>query len=142
MIVKDRRPRRPSNITLLAILFLFIALLYLARLMECLAQWAFLNDLLPFSPAYLALTGLVWGFAGVALAFALWFGLCWAPRFTAITVLVYSVYYWMEYTLLVDHDARTVNWPFLAVVNLVALLWIFWVLSRPRAKYYFGEYDE
>jgi hypothetical protein len=69
---------RPLSVTLLACAVLIVAAFNLARFFQAVWQWSFLVQVLPFSPVYLAMSGLVWGIAGVALGFGMWRGCRWA----------------------------------------------------------------
>jgi hypothetical protein len=137
-----RRRSRPFGVSVLAVLAAALAATYLARLAQTLLLWEQLGALLPFSPLYLALSGLVWGLVGLALAPGVWFGAAWAPRFVRWAAPLFSAYYWLEYIILVEHAGRSPNWPFLATLNLALLIWGFWVLSRRKTKRFFGEKHE
>jgi hypothetical protein len=133
---------RPFGVTLLALLVLSLAVLKLIRLALGLQSWEFLSELLPINLIYLVLSGLVWSVVGVILAAALWLGASWAPRFTRLAALVYTIYYWVEFVFLVEIGGRQQNWVYLLFVNVVLLVWIFGVLSRSRSKVYFGANNE
>jgi len=134
--------KRPLGVTLLACLVLIVAVINIIRLVEILQGWAFLVELLPFSPAYLALTGLVWGVVGLSLTWGIWQGQSWAPLFTGLAMLTYSVYYWVDRLLMPGNTDRNSNWPFAASVNLLVLAWGFWILSRRKSRNFFGEMYE
>jgi hypothetical protein len=121
---------------------LIVAVVYLIRFALALMNWEFLAEILPFSPAYLAVSGLVWGMALPPLAWGLWRGRSWARGGTLIALLVFSFYYWFDRLLMPSYSGRNVNWLFSAGVNLLFLAWSWWILSRPRARTYFGELHE
>ena len=104
-------------------------------------QYAFLEGLLPVSPAYLVGTGMLVGIAGLGVAGSLWRGWRRARPAAWGFALVLSLYYWLD-RLALDGAAPGVNWPFAAGLNLALLAWIFWVTTRSGAKTYFGESDE
>jgi hypothetical protein len=136
------KPPRPFSVTLLSLLVLLLTVHKIVRLVLVLRDWAFYSELFPFNPAYLALSGLVWAVIGLPVAYGIWFGSPWSPRVIRMAAFVYTIYYWLEFFFLVDLGERHENWPFLVVVNLVMLLWIFWVLSREKVCKYFGEDNE
>lgn len=136
------KPRRPFSIKLLFGLVSIVTMVNLVRVVLTLQRWQFLDDLLPMSPAYLVICGLVWCLAGLPLLWGLWRGEVWAPRATLLASLAYSLYYWVDRLLTPGYTGRNFNWPFALGMNLVILLWSFWVLSRPKAGYYFGEMHE
>lgn len=140
--ITNQKSPRPLSVTLLALWVLSVAGLNLLRLVNAVTLWDFLSKLLPFSPLYLALTGLIGGGVGLILAWGLWKGRGWAPRFTRLASLAYVVYYWLDRLLLSNTDSRRSNLPFSAGATLVLLVLVFWILSRPRAKAFFGDdYD-
>ena len=136
------RLRRPFSVTLVALLVLTLAVMKLIRLVLVMQSWAFYGGLLSFSPIYLAISGLLWAVIGLPLAAGLWFGLSWASIFTRVGSLVYTFYYWLEYFLLVNTRGRQQNWAYLLFANIAVLIWIYWVLSRDKAKIYFGVDNE
>ncbi len=133
---------RPFSVTLLVLLVLIFAVFKLVRLVQVVQNWSWLATLLSAPPVYLALNGAVWAIVGLLLAGMLWFGVTKAPLFTLLATLLFSFNYWLEYLFVVDQTVRSLNWPFILMVNLLLLGFSFWVLSRPKAKIYFGEKNE
>jgi len=141
-IINDPKSPRPLSVTLLALGGLSIAGLNLLRLMDTLRLWGFLKQLLPITPLYLALTGLIAGGIALIAAWGLWKGRGWAPRFTLLAALAYAAYYWLDRLLLSNADSRRANLPFAGGATLILLALVFWILSRPKAKAFFGDdYD-
>jgi hypothetical protein len=137
-VVRQKKPR-PLGVTLLTLGVLSIASLNLLRLVDAIRLWGFLGKLLPISPLYLALTGLIAGGAGLILVWGLWKGREWAPPFCRLASLAYIMYYWLDRLLLSNADSRRSNLPFSVGVTLVLLALVFWILSRPKAKAFFGD---
>jgi uncharacterized membrane protein (DUF2068 family) len=79
---------------------------------------------------------------GFPLVFGLWFGLSWAPRYSMVASVAYSIFYWFEYFLLVQPQNTATNYVFMIVLNITAVIWIFWIFSRAQVKSYFGVKDE
>jgi len=131
--------KRPRSVTLLAILVLTLAVLHLTRFEQSLSRWAFLQESLPFHPAYLAVNGAIWGFAGLVLGWAIWVAKSWAPQSLRIVALLYTISYWLERLLLAGNPLRNINWPFIAILNLLVVGFIFWQFQRKPVKQYFGE---
>ena len=140
--------RRLLSVTFLALMVFIGAILNLLRLGLALRNWAYLSELLSsveipsIFPAYLAVSGLVWGLVGLLLAWGIWKGESWAPRFLFAVLLVYSAYYWIDRLFLSGYPQRISNWPFALSVNLLILLWSVWVMTRQRTRYFFGEAHE
>jgi len=136
------KPRRPFSVTLIACLVLTVTIANWARLGLSIREWDFLAGLLPFSPAYLSLSGFLWGAVGLPLIWSLWLGKNWAPGYIRLYMLAFSLYYWADRFLLAGYTDRNDNWPFALAMNLILGIWILWVLSRPRTKNFFGEMHE
>jgi hypothetical protein len=137
-----KKQERPFIVTMLCLLLVVFVGLYLARIWQALLKWSFLLELISFSPIYLLITGLFWVIVGLVVAVNLWLGKRRAPRLMLLFLALYSTYYWLEYMVLVDHSGLNSNWLFLALVNLVSVLWVLWVLSRPMTRIYYGENNE
>jgi hypothetical protein len=132
---------RPFSVTLLTLGVLTIATINLIRFLLSLLQWEFLNDILPISPAYLAVSGLVWCLVLLTQTWGLWRGHTWAPRLTLVTSLTYTLYYWLDRIFLTANYGGQ-NWPFALVFNITLLASIYWILSRRKARAFFGELYE
>ena len=136
---KAEKPGRPFSVTLLALGVLTLGGLNLVRFIQSILHWGFLSRLLPFSPLYVALSGLIWAIAGFALAWGLWRGRIWAPQASRWATLVYLLYTWLNRLLYANPASRNTDLPFIAVLNLLLVAFIFWVLSRRKAKDFFGD---
>ena len=138
----ERKPQaasRPRGVTIIALLVLTLAVLHLTRFEQSISRWGFLQDLLPFSPAYLAINGAIWGLVGLVLVWAIWFRKNWTPQILRVVAWLYSVNVWFERIFLAGDPTRNTNWPFVAAVNLIALSFIFAQLVRKPVIRYFGE---
>ena len=133
------KPARPFVVTILALAVLYVAAENFLRLVQSISLWDYLSGLLDFSPAYLTLSGLVWGGVCSWLAWGLWRGLPWAPRFMMWGFLFYSIYYWIDRLLLPGHTSRNINWVFTLILHSLLFIGIFWILSRQKSRHYFGE---
>jgi hypothetical protein len=140
--MKQPRKRRPFGVTLFSLLVLSFAVLNLLRLIQTIQKWDLLTVLLPFSPIYLLLSGLLWTVVGFPLAWGIWRGWRLAYLLSPVVLIVFSLYLWADRLLLSVYPERLDNWPFAAVLNILILAWSFWVLTRPKAKIFFGEKNE
>ena len=122
---------------MLAIGVLTLAGLNLIRCIAAVQQQELLASLLSVPPVYLMVSGLVWGVAGLILAFWLWTGRPAAVSGTLIAALAYSLYYWIDRSLLAAGPTAA-NWPFALLVNLFLLVVVFLILFRPKARTFFG----
>jgi hypothetical protein len=114
--------------------------LHLARFFLAIRQWQFISaGPAEISPLYLALTGLIWGLAGLPLVWGLWRGRRWARKTLIGFGSVYAFYYWVERLLLVREPEAYGNRPFMLGLTIVLLLFTIWTLTRPRARAFFGE---
>jgi hypothetical protein len=138
----DRQVARPLSVTLLIVVVLIFTGLNLLRLILTIQSWIFLAGLLPVSPWYLALTGLVWTILGCALIWGLWLRLAWAPNASRLLSGIYMLYYWVDRLFVANRSGLEASWPFTLVVCLVLFLWILWLFTRRKIRNYFGaSYD-
>jgi hypothetical protein len=121
---------------------LIVAVMNLVRLGQSLVSWKFLETLLPVSPAYLAVTGLVWGTLGLLAAWRLWQGQAWARWFGLAFIILFLVYYWVDRLFLPGYPGRNSNWQFAAGMNFLLIALSVWILTRPKAKRFFEATDE
>jgi hypothetical protein len=128
---------RPFSVTMLAIGVLTLAGLNLIRAVAAFQQREMLTDLLPVSPVYLMVSGLVWGVVGLVLAFWLWSGRPIAVGGTLAAALAYSLYYWIDRSLLAGNPLAA-NWLFALLVNLSLLVVVCLILFRRKARTFFG----
>lgn len=141
-MIKDGKPKRPLSVSLLCGVVLIVAVMNLVRLGQSLAEWSLLETLLPVSPAYLAVTGLVWGALGLLATWRLWQGQIWARWFGLGFIISFSVYYWVDRLFLPGYPGRNSNWLFSAVMNFLLIAVSVWILARPKAKQFFEATDE
>jgi hypothetical protein len=143
---------RPWSVNLLALGVIILGALCLLRFGLSLRYWAYLDALTTVSPWYLALSGFVWGLAGLPLVWGLLRGKAWAPALTRAMALTYAVYYWLDQVFLQDHPLTGAeggaklllpgNWTFEAGVTMAALAFTVWTLNRQASRTYFGEVNE
>ena len=129
---------RPYSVTLLAFGVLIIAGINLYRCVEALLQWHFLAELLPTLPLYQALSGALWGLAGIPIAWGLRRGARWAARLTPYAAVTYTIYAWID-RLALRTGSQEYNLPFAVGTTILVLASTFWILSRPRVKSFFRE---
>lgn len=135
--------KRPKAVTWLAIGVLILAILYLIRFVEVVQTWDYLQSLpISVSPLYLGLTGLVWAVTWLATFFGLWRGQNWASSNLQIFSVLFAIYYWVDQALLGTDPNRMASYPFKIFATLAIITVIYWVLSRPQTRLYFGELDE
>ena len=129
--------RRPFTVTLYAVVVLTIAAFYLARCYNALAQWEYLADLLPFSPAYLAVTGAFWGLAGLWLLWSLLYGWRFARRLFWVVFLGHGLYFWLDRFLMPGNPERSANNAFWIVMYVLVGVISVWVLHRRAGNVFF-----
>jgi hypothetical protein len=134
--------KRPTSVTLLAVLVLSITIVHLVRLINTLTLWNFLTDLPGKSPIYLALTGLFGFLTGSVLFWGLWTGKSWARLATGILTVFYLGLQWTEQIIAVRAGNEFENWPFWVGMTLIGLIFVFWTLSHAGSKAYLGEMHE
>lgn len=129
--------RRPWIVTLLAIGFLLFAASGFLRLGGAMADWSFLQTIgLRPGPAYLVMTGAVYGLSGLAEALGLWIGWRKAGRLGRGLAFFYTAWFWVDKMLISQNPAAKTNWPFAALISALLLgaalggLWL-----RPVRRY-------
>lgn len=138
---KKARSKRPKSVTILAVLVLYIAVFNLARFYQAIQRWFLLEQILPFSPLYLIVTGVIWSLFGLLVFWALWRGIAWAPKITIISTILYNLYFWFDRLLMPSYPQRNAN----AYFYLIVWSWIFaftlWVTMSKKNKPFFGGFD-
>jgi hypothetical protein len=138
---REKCPRRPISVTMLAVGVLTIAGIHLIRLLQAIQNWAFLAELPGVSPLYLALTGFFWAAAGFPLGLALLLGIPAAPAAARLMAAVYTIYYWSNRLFAAYTAGRFPSpgfaWGFALLLTVLFLGLVLWILSRPGVKAYF-----
>ena len=138
---KALTPSRPFSVTLLALVVLTITGIHLIRFLRAIYLWDFLSDLPGISPLYLTLTGLIWSIIGLLLVWWIWRGYPHSPKITRIAALTYTLYFWLDRTLVAGALVERPNDSFVVGVNILLLVFTFWVLSRPNVTSFFLSTD-
>ncbi len=139
MATEDLKPGRPISVTILAggvLTFCVVSMLGWLNSLEL-----FRSNSLPLENSftvYLVVRGAFWILASLILAWGLWRGNAWAPRFTFLAVIILIVFYWLERLFLVHPDNQNSNISFSAGVSILAIFLTWWVLSRPPSRAFFG----
>ena len=133
---------RPTGVTLITLMVLTIGVINLIRFWQTIKEWQFLEQILPISPIYLALSGIFWGIMGVLLAWDIYRASYRALLALKVYFLVYFVYVWVDRLLVSQTPNRAISSPFMAVFTVVVVAIIFWIASRDNVKEYFGETHE
>jgi hypothetical protein len=125
-----QKSKRSLFLTALFVAFLIQSWMGWLRLFASLNQWGLLTSYGAHpGPLYLAISGGAWGMAGLAAALGLWFRWRWAAWAVRVIVIVSSAWYWVDRIVLGVSPERLTNTPFAAVINLLAILFTFAVLS-------------
>jgi hypothetical protein len=142
--LRSTRVKPPRSVTFLSLGVLTIAGFYAVRIGLALLRWQELAQFPGVSPGYIAGVSLLWAVA----ASGVWWGLrlrkSWAPALTRLAAVLYSGFSWLERWMIAarNEDGLPVNWPFVLVLNLAGILFVFWTLSRRQVKELFGELHE
>ena len=81
---------------------------------------------------YIALSGAVWGLAGLASAAALWFGVSSATWLSRLSALGCFLWYWFDYLFMSQSSFSWTNWPFVLFASLLALAFAWWIPAMPK----------
>lgn len=102
-----------------------------ARLWVSIQDWYWLGQagVIP-GPGYLAVSGGLWGLAGLAGILWLWQRRPGYAKAGYGLILFFAASYWLDRLIFSRSDGAWVNWPFSAAVTILGLVYAFWVL-RP-----------
>jgi len=134
--------QRPFSVTLLTWIVLIMSVSNLVKFVQTTIQWNFLNQILPFSPFYLLVSGLTWGTVGLVISWGLWRGLDWAPVGMKLFLIVFTLYYWLDRILLNNPVSRETNQVFVLGLTILLWIWTFWLFARIEVKNFFGVLNE
>ncbi len=134
--------RRPFSVTLLACLVLIITIVHLVRFIYAITWWRFLTTLPGSPPLLFAVTGFLGLLLGAALFWGLWIGNSRTPLAARILVPLYIGYQWIEQIYSVINGSTFENWPFMALISLIVIIFTYWTLSTSKAKTFFGDLHE
>lgn len=136
------RPSRPVAVTIIALAVLYVSATGLLRSVQSVLNWNFLAGIIQISPLYLAISGMVWGLAGLWLAWGLWRGMAWSRWFSMVYFLAYLFYFWLDRILIPGSDLRNNNWMFNIGLQLLCLVLLIWTMNRKKSREYFGVANE
>ena len=129
---------RTLELKLLSFGFLAASAFGWLRMVQAIATWNWLEQIIPIpSPAYLALSGAVWGLVGLFCAVTLWLRFKAAPLFARLSACGMVFWYWIERFVLTRSPQGWVNWPFSLVMTIGCLAFVFAVLASPRQRRFF-----
>lgn len=135
--------RRPWPVVILTLTVLVFSAGQAARAVNGVVLWDFLLEVQQtVSPLYLALTGMLWAVFGLRVVWWLWLGRAQAWIGLIVLAISYTVYYWIEQFLLMTSPLRRTNWPFMAVVSVLAIAAALILPKLPAAAKFLGERDE
>lgn len=109
------------GIKLLCFIFILFSLAGLSRVLQTVQEWSFFSGLLPISPVYLLLSGLIWLVSGLVSVILLWFNIIYARVISFINLVIILLVYWLEHTLLMVNELSSINIRF-SILATVALL--------------------
>ncbi|HET7012067.1 MAG TPA: hypothetical protein VFI11_14925 [Anaerolineales bacterium] len=125
---------RPASVTCLGCGGLILAAVFLVRLALSLSLPA-----LPLTipPAYLTITGAVWGGLGLLVGTGLLLGRRWAYRGVPLLAAALGAWYWADRLLLVQTDYAARSWPAAALASVLLLAVVVFLWTHPSARRYF-----
>ncbi len=135
-----RRPaQRPITVWLLGYIILGFGLLNLARLIQAVQEWEFLEARLAVHPAYFAISGAVWAGAGFVVSLLVMKGFPLGRRLAIVLIPVYAIAAWIERITLPAQPERGSNTPFMVGLTLCMLGLCGWILLRNRTRTFFNQ---
>ncbi len=135
--------KRPFAVTCLIGLVLTLSGQQALRLWVTLSSWANLTSLpLTVSPAYFALTAIIWLALGAVLVWGLWRAKPWTPRAIKWAILAFFSVHWLDRIFLQVAGPQRTNWLFDLVLNFALAASVFALLALPKTRSYFGDTNE
>lgn len=127
---------RPASVTWLCVVVLIITAVFLAGFAAGLSL-----PVLPLSVPnrYLVLRNGIWGLGGIATVLTLFTGSAWAPALARGWAGMLVLWYWSERLLFARSAYARQSWPAALGFTAIGLMWLLWVLNRPKIRSYFTE---
>ena len=128
----------PVRITLVLILVLITAVWNLIRLWASVILAGVLEKYSPWpGPAYIGITGAVFGGLGLALCWGIWRRARWAPLATLGGAAGYAAWSWLDQLFI--QPQLSSGWLFWLGVTAIAVGFVAVVALDPRNRLYFGK---
>lgn len=133
-----RLPKRSFVLYLLVLQGLTVAWFGGLRIQQTLTYASLIQALdLGMYLSFLLFSGISYTLLGLSAALAAWLRWKWTPWYYPVAVLLTSLLYWAERTLLTRSAAGSVNWPFAMVMNLFLFFATLVFLAHPKNQLYF-----
>lgn len=117
----------PFRVTALVWMVLWFMLWNAVRLWTAIAWRGRLAEFAPKpGPLYIGASGAFWIAAGLFILWSFWHTKPWTRRLILGSAIAYTAWYWADRLGLQQSHP---NWPFLAIINLLVLIHIFWALN-------------
>ena len=132
-----KAPRRSRSFLfwLTVALFLWFSLIGWLRLQQSIVQWHWLQSIgISPGPIYIAISGGLWGIAGLVSAIALWLRLAWGRLTAQISAIFLATSYWADRLVLSRSGDNQSNVVFALIVSFVALGFVLAELSRQETR--------
>ncbi|MEN6524003.1 MAG: hypothetical protein ABFD14_09805 [Anaerolineaceae bacterium] len=119
-----KRQIRSFDLVMVTFLLLLASIAGWLRLQQAIAYWdRLITYQMNVPPLYLAISGAVFGIVMLLAVIWLWFGLPNYRSVTAVAVISFSLWYWIDRLTLTRNMATQANWLFALFITL--FLWIF-----------------
>jgi hypothetical protein len=126
----DGSERRGCSVWVVMVGFAFLSLSGWARLVISMQSWYWLNRAgVDPGPAYLAVSGALWGLAGMAAFWWIWTQRRGYPLAGAAAALFLALTYWFDRLVFSRPDGADVNFPFALAATLLGMVFTIWVLN-------------
>jgi hypothetical protein len=129
--------RHPRSILFWISVALFLGFSFLGwlRLQQSIVNWQWLVSIgVTPGPLYLAITGGLWGVAGLAAGIGLWLRWPWARLVAKIAVIFLVISYWADRLAFSRAGDDQANLVFAIIVSLIGMGFVFAELSRQEVR--------
>jgi hypothetical protein len=138
-VIRQKRPKAVISITYLAII---LSGFFAIRFLRALQLWGLLSSYQKYLPLYLLISGIFWCVSGAIIAYGLWFAKPRADKITKLFTILWIAYLWVNIYWVNQINNFPGNLFWLLALSAGVILLVFWGLSRPDTKRYFGEFDD
>jgi hypothetical protein len=131
------KTRRPTSMRILSLIILGLILWNGYRLIQAIYYWPILNEYhaQPGS-LYMAISGGFWFILGLLIVWGLWWKKTWAWYTTTLSIIGYSVWYWLDRLILQRPHS---NVPFALILTFVFTVTCYILIMNQKSVRFFFD---
>lgn len=122
----SRFHRRPFPLKVLALGLVVFSILGWMRFSQGISEENMLATITAAPlPIYWLITGAIWGLIGIVSAVFLWLRYTWSLWLIGVGTGLFTLWFWLDKALIQSNPDRWSNWLFIAIIFVVALVFIY-----------------